>query len=58
MARKWFSLVMAVLMVAGVAITASAGTLEEIAQRGELRVVGRRKWMVFMAGSWGKGSEG
>ena len=38
MACKWLSWVMAVLMVAGGAMTASAGTLEEIAQRGELRV--------------------
>jgi polar amino acid transport system substrate-binding protein len=38
MACKWLSWVMAVLMVAGGAMTAFAGTLEEIAQRGELRV--------------------
>jgi polar amino acid transport system substrate-binding protein len=38
MARKMLGLALAVLMVAGVAMTAAAGTLEEIAQRGELRV--------------------
>ena len=38
MSCKWLSWVMAVSMVAGGAMTASAGTLEEIAQRGELRV--------------------
>src|SRR5512137_3084713 len=38
MARKMLGLALAVLMVAGGAMTASAGTLEEIAQRGELRI--------------------
>jgi polar amino acid transport system substrate-binding protein len=38
MSCKWLSWVMAVLMIAGGVMTASAGTLDEIAQRGELRV--------------------